>query len=91
MKCPLKGAGVNTLPVMLDPLDRSLLDFERDSMNMPGPKDWNIESKLGLTSAVYYTRIRQLIFEKGAWQYDALTVARLRSMIEHDNPVEAVG
>lgn len=76
---------------MLTPEDRSLLDFERCSIGMDGPKDWNIENVLGLTADNYYRRLRDLIFDAEATEYDTLTVRRLGLLIDSGAIVEAAG
>ncbi len=78
--------GRNTLPVMLSSLDEAILDFERVWWQQPGGKDKAIEFSLGLTSAVYYERLRRLIFRTSALAYDPLTVKRVRGIV--DIPVE---
>ncbi len=78
--------GRNTLPVMLSSLDKAILDFESVWWQQPGGKDKAIEFGLGLTSAVYYERLRRLIVLASAFAYDPLTVKRVRGIM--DVPVE---
>lgn len=67
---------------MLNSDDRAILDFERGWWLEPGPKDQAIEFVLGLSSMDYYERLRILVFDDLALAYDALTVKRVRSLIE---------
>lgn len=76
---------------MLTPEDRALIDFERCSIGMDGPKDWNIENVLGLTADIYYNRLRSLIFDRSAGEYDAFTIRRLALLIDDEIAVEAAG
>ncbi|MCI0679489.1 MAG: DUF3263 domain-containing protein [Actinobacteria bacterium] len=67
---------------MLAAEDRAILDFEQGWWTQPGPKDQAIEFSLGLTTARYYDRLRELIADPAAMSYDPLTVRRVRTMIE---------
>lgn len=67
---------------MLNSDDRAILDFERGWWLEPGPKDQAVEFVLGLSSMDYYERLRMLVFDDLALAYDALTVKRVRSLIE---------
>lgn len=67
---------------MLNSDDRAILDFERGWWLEPGPKDQAVEFVLGLSSMDYYERLRILVFDDLALAYDALTVKRVRSLIE---------
>lgn len=76
---------------MLNPLDRSILDFERSWITMMGPKDREIEAVLGLSTATYYERLRFLAGSASARSYDPLTVCRVQSLMAVAPAVEAVG
>jgi hypothetical protein len=91
VKCPGKNNAANTLDLMLDDMDKALLDFERGWANQSGPKDWIIEWDLGLTAEEYYSRLLDLISDIGARTYDPLTVLRLERIIEPLGTAEAVG
>ncbi len=67
---------------MLDFEDRAILDFEQGWWALPGPKDQMIEFVLGLPAATYYERLRTLVLQPLARDYDPLTVKRVLSMIE---------
>jgi ABC-type lipopolysaccharide export system ATPase subunit len=91
VKCPGKNCTANTLDLMLDDMDRAVLDYERAWANQSGPKDRSIEMDLGLTAEAYYSRLRTLILDGPATTYDPLTVLRLRRIIEPLSPAKAVG
>ncbi len=76
---------------MLKPDDRALLDFERCSISMAGPKDWNIENVLGLSADLYYKRLRDLVSDNDASVYDGFTTRRIAVLIEDFRPVEVAG
>ena len=67
---------------MLDSEDRAILDFERSWWLQPGAKDQAIEHSLGLSSAMYYSRLLDVVGRSGAFEYDPLTVKRVSSIIE---------
>ena len=71
---------------MLSAEDTAILDFERDWWQRPGPKDQAIEFDLGLTAASYYARLGSLVASQTAFDYDPLTIKRVRRVIE--NPVD---
>lgn len=66
---------------MLSPLDREILDLERTWWQQPGPKEWAIHDRIGLDSAAYYRRLRELLHHEAAHAYDPLTVGRLRRLV----------
>lgn len=65
---------------MVSERDRQVLDFERSWWLYPGPKDRAIREYLGMSATRYYQRLRRLIDEPSALDYDPLTVRRLRRM-----------
>lgn len=67
---------------MLSDQGRAILDFERVSWTLPGPKDEMIELVLGLTSLAYYERLRALVSTRAALVYDPLTTKRVLRLIE---------
>jgi len=67
---------------MLSEEGRAILDFERVSWTLPGPKDELIEMVLGLTSYGYYERLRSLVSSRAALVYDPLTTKRVLRLIE---------
>ena len=58
--------------------ERAMLDFERESWTFDGPKESSIRAKLGVSPTTYYRTIGALINTRVAYEYDPLTVARLR-------------
>ncbi len=72
---------------MLSAEDTAVLDFERDWWQRPGPKDQAIEFDLGLTAASYYARLSNLVGSQTAFDYDPLTIKRVRRMI--DKPADS--
>jgi len=71
---------------MLTPEERAILDFERAWLIEPGPKDQAIEFALGLTASAYYEQLLKLVNNRDAFEYDPLTVKRVRGLVE--NPVD---
>lgn len=67
---------------MLSEEDRAILDFERVSWQLPGPKDESIETALGLTAAVYYDRLRGIVCSPTGLAYDPLTSKRVLTLLE---------
>ena len=67
---------------MLSAEDRSILEFESRWWLEPGPKDQAIEHRLGLSAATYYERLIGIVFGSEAHDFDPLTVARVRAIIE---------
>lgn len=65
---------------MVSERDRQVLDFESSWWLYPGPKDRAIREYLGMSATRYYQRLRRLIDEPSALDYDPLTVRRLRRM-----------
>jgi hypothetical protein len=58
--------------------DRAILDFERAWWTLTGPKEAAIRSQLGISSTRYYRVLRSLVDLRAAYEYDPLTVLRLR-------------
>jgi hypothetical protein len=67
---------------MLSDEGRAILDFERVSWTLPGPKDQVIEMVLGLTSSGYYERLLAIVSTRAALVYDPLTTKRVLRLIE---------
>ena len=86
------GDAPNTLIGMLTDAERAILEFERSWWLQPGPKDQNIEFVLGVSSSIYYEMLGRLVCLPSAFEYDPLTVARVRALMELEAPVgEAAG
>ena len=73
---------------MLTEEDRAILDFERASWREPGPKDLTIEMVLGLSSRVYYERLREIVSSPAGSSYDPLTAKRVLRIIEEYTETE---
>ena len=81
------GDAPNTLIAMLTDEERAILEFERSWWLQPGPKDQNIEFVLGVSSSIYYETLGGLVDRPSAFEYDPLTVARVRALMELEAPV----
>ena len=62
----------------LTPADRSILDFERDWWQSPGPKGDAIRARLEMSPSAYYRRLDSLIDRPEVLDLDPLLVRRLR-------------
>jgi hypothetical protein len=62
--------------------DRAILDFERCWCTRTGPKEAAIRSELGVSGTRYYQRLRALVDDPSAYEYDPLTVKRLQRQRE---------
>jgi hypothetical protein len=62
----------------LTPADRSILDFERDWWQSPGPKGDAIRARLEMSPSAYYRRLDALIDRPEVLDLDPLLVRRLR-------------
>jgi hypothetical protein len=58
--------------------DRAILDFERGWWTRPGPKEAAIRAELGVSATRYYEILRTLVDRPEAFEYDPLTVTRVR-------------
>jgi hypothetical protein len=58
--------------------DRAILDFERGWWSRPGPKEAAIRTELGVSATRYYEILRHLVDVPEAYEYDPLTVKRVR-------------
>ena len=57
---------------------KDILDFERHSWQITGAKSASIKSVLRITPSVYYSKLRDLLDDARAYNYDPYTVVRLR-------------
>jgi len=62
--------------------DRAILDFERCWWTRTGPKEAAIRSELGVSGTCYYERLRALLEDPSAYEYDPLLVKRLQRQRE---------
>jgi len=69
---------VGMQPAQLSPTDRSILDFERDWWQSPGPKGEAIRTRVGMSPSAYYRRLDALIDRADVLDLDPLLVRRLR-------------
>jgi hypothetical protein len=58
--------------------ERAILDFERGWWTRPGPKEAAIRAELAVSATRYYEILRSLVDRPEAFEYDPLTVSRLR-------------
>jgi hypothetical protein len=58
--------------------ERAILDFERGWWTRPGPKEAAIRAELGVSATRYYEILRSLVDRPEAFEYDPLTVSRVR-------------
>jgi len=58
--------------------ERAILDFERGWWTRPGPKEAAIRAELGVSATRYYEILRTLVDRPEAFEYDPLTVSRVR-------------
>ncbi|MDH3308798.1 MAG: DUF3263 domain-containing protein [Acidimicrobiia bacterium] len=63
---------------MLSERDKAVLDFERSSWLLDGPKHLAIRELLSMSSTKYYQTLRALAENPDALDYDPMTVRRLR-------------
>ncbi len=66
---------------MLTPADRAILDLERTWWRVPGPKEWAMLEDLGMDAVAYYRRLAEVLWTGAAYDYDPLTVRRLRRIV----------
>ena len=69
---------VGLLVTELSPTERSILDFERDWWQTPGPKGEAIRARLSMSPSAYYRRLDALIDRTDVLELDPLLVRRLR-------------
>jgi hypothetical protein len=64
--------------MQLTPRERDIIDFEREWWMAPGPKDAAIRSRFDISPSSYYRTLAGLIERPSAFEYDPLTLRRLR-------------
>ncbi|MCL2516430.1 MAG: DUF3263 domain-containing protein [Microbacteriaceae bacterium] len=64
-------------PADLTGLEVSILDFEREWLQGPGPKEQAIRTQFSLSAARYYQILGRLIENPAALAYDPLLIRRL--------------
>jgi hypothetical protein len=78
-------------PRPLSASERAMLDLEREAWTFGVPKETSIRTKLGVSPTTYYRTISGLIDMRSAYDYDPLTVARLRRQREDRRRVRVEG
>ncbi len=63
---------------VLDERECAMLDFEREWWKLSGPKESHIKVRFGWSGTTYYRTLATLIESRAAFEYDPLTVMRLR-------------
>jgi hypothetical protein len=58
--------------------EQSILDFERGSWQISGPKEAAIRREMGMSTTRYYQVLGELIDDPAAYDYDPLLIRRLR-------------
>ncbi len=58
--------------------ERAILDFERASWQISGPKEAAIRRDMGMSTTRYYQLLNELVDDPAAYDYDPLLVRRLR-------------
>lgn len=62
----------------LDERDRAILDLEREWCVLEGRKDDEIRARFSMSARTYYRLVQSLLDRPDAYDYDPLTVKRLR-------------
>jgi hypothetical protein len=75
----------------LSATERAMLDFERESWTFGAPKETSIRARLGVSPTTYYRTIGALLELRAAYDYDPLTVARLRRQRDDRRRVRVEG
>ena len=75
----------------LSATERAMLDFERESWTFGAPKEASIRARLGVSPTTYYRTLSALIEVRCAYEYDPLTIARLRRQRDDRRRVRVEG
>ena len=62
--------------------ERAVIDYERESWQIPGRKNDEIRGRFAMSASTYYRVLHALIERDEAVEYDPLTVRRLRKRRE---------
>ena len=68
----------DTAATNLSPDDQAILDVERTWWTEDALKDHAIRDRLNMSRSQYYRRLGALLDNESAYQYDPLTISRLR-------------
>ena len=71
--------------------DQAILDLEQGWWQQPGAKAEVIRARIGISPTRYYARLRELLDEPDALEYDPLTVKRLRRIRDERRRVRVSG
>ena len=71
--------------------ERAVLDFEREWWLLDGRKNDEIRERFGQSPSSYYRALQQLIDRDVAYEYDPLSVKRLRRRRDQRREVRMVG
>lgn len=61
---------------------RAILDFEREAVALPGPKEPAIRARFAVSPSSYYRSLRALLDDPAAFAYDPFTVKRLQRRLD---------
>ncbi len=68
----------DAIAVTLTEREQAMLDFEREWWTLPGPKESQIRVRFATSATTYRRLLAALIDRRDAYEYDPLTVMRLR-------------
>ncbi|MGQ0823480.1 MAG: DUF3263 domain-containing protein [Actinomycetota bacterium] len=71
--------------------ERAMLDFEREWWRLGGRKDDQIRARFEVSSSSYYRALQTLLETDSAFEYDPLTVKRLRRQRDQRRRVRLEG
>jgi Protein of unknown function (DUF3263) len=71
---------VTTPTAALEPRDRDVLDFERESWQLTVPKERAIRERFGFSATRYHQLLNRIIDTEAALAYDPMLVRRLRRL-----------
>src|SRR5262245_58732919 len=88
---PAAPDGEDRRPMVFSEQDRAVLDFERAWWTRRRPKEAAIREHLAMSSTSYYDRLRRIVDCPAAYDYDPLTVRRVRRRVEQRRRLRVVG
>ena len=69
-------------PANLSDHERSILEFERAWWQLGVPKNVEIRKRFGMSTSTYYRALHALVERPDAFEFDPMTVLRLRKRRE---------
>lgn len=72
-----QGAGRSPGPSGLEPIERAILDLEKQRFKYQGAKERAIRLKLRMPVTEYYQRLNALLDTRAAWAAEPVLVRRL--------------